>query len=193
MVSARFAASEPASEALLCLTEPPPPSLFSRTGAFLFEGLNCSAVAELLAPCQVSAHWPTAWTPAPPSPWPSCPSAFLAGRQPQPPCCCSTPCVVLAAFSAADRASEVFDCSTLPSLPLLLMRTGEFVLLAPFWVESAVELASWPVYAFWPTAWTRSPHPQPPAWLWLTPCVVSARFPAADSAAEVLDCFTAPL
>src|SRR5262245_64943302 len=95
---------------------------------------------------------------------------------------------------AADSASDVLDWSTLPSVPSLLIRTGRFVLLAPFWVESADELASWPVIAFWPTAWTRSPPQlQPPPCFWLTPCVVSARLPAADSAAEVFDCVTSPL
>jgi hypothetical protein len=62
--------------------------------------------------------------------------------------------MVLAAFTAADSAIELLDCSTFPSLPGLLIRTGVFVLLAPFWVDVAFELASWPVKAFCPTAAT---------------------------------------
>src|SRR5262249_7923874 len=88
------------------------------------------------------------------------------------------------------------------------MRTGSLVLLAPFWVESAVELASWPFHAFWSISWTTgSPPPWPhessqPSFALSAseslaapaPCVaywvVSFLLPAAERAVESLDCVT---
>src|SRR6185369_5345506 len=136
-VPARFSDSAPASEVLLWSTEPPPPGLFlSLTGVFEFDGYHCSDVALLSAFCQVSAHWPTAWTPAPAPPaW----LLFLGSRQPQPPPWdWSTPWIVFAAFTAAASAAELFDCDTLPSLPGLSMRTRVLLLLAPFCFDVAL-------------------------------------------------------
>ena len=64
---------------------------------------------------------------------------------------------------ATEKAPDRFACVTSPSSPELLMRTGELPLLAPSCSDVACELASWPLTAFWPSAWTVTPPPEPPA------------------------------
>src|SRR5436190_1802995 len=102
-----------------------------RTGELVLLAPSCSDVACDSAPCQLSAHWPIAWTVGPP----------------EPPADWSTDWSVLFLFPAAEKAVESLDWSTEPPPPYESIRTGELELLAPVWVESAVESAFWPFFA----------------------------------------------
>src|ERR687887_44916 len=145
-----------------------------RTGELALLAPLCSDVACDSAPCQLSAHWPIAWTVGPS----------------EPPADCSADCSVLLALPAADFADDELDCETSPSSPSLLMRTGALLLLAQHCVESADEPADCSLVAFWSTSCTVGP-PEPPANC-PAACAVAFRLPATDLASELLDWSTEP-
>src|SRR5262245_30898736 len=82
---------------------------------------------------------------------------------PEPPFCVAFWLVSLE-LPATEKAPDRFACVTSPSLPELLMRTGELLLLAPSCSDVACEVASWPLTAFWPSAWTVTSPPEPADW-----------------------------
>ena len=176
-------ANDRATELFDCDTEPLSPLEPMRTGMFSLLACSWTDLASDSASWIVLASWPTACTPEPPSQHLS----FLAGSPP--PCCCSTPWPVSARLPAAEPATELFDCSTSPSLPGLWIRTEMLLLLGFSCLDSAFDLAFWMVSATWPTAC--SPPPPPPC-AWLTPCAVDAALPAAEPATELFDCETLP-
>ncbi len=73
-------------------------------------------------------------------------------------------------FELVAEASDVtaFDWSTLPPLPLLPTRTGEFSFLAPDWSAAESANAPWRLPLDWSTYWIGSlEQPQPPLPDWL--------------------------
>src|SRR3954451_5552759 len=90
-VELRLPAAASAREPLACRTEPPPPALYSRTGALALLGSYWSDVACESASWPFQAFWPSAWTFTPPHPaawsadwvgWVSFPAADFAAAPP---------------------------------------------------------------------------------------------------------------
>src|SRR5689334_16356098 len=115
-----------------------------RTGSLVLLAPVWVESAVELASWPFHAFWSICWTTGAPSPWPheSQPSFTLSGTESSAaPASCVAYCVVSFLLPAAERAVDELDCVTAPSSPLLLMRTGELVLLAQHCVESADESA----------------------------------------------------
>src|SRR3954452_12256671 len=176
VVALLLPALESADELLFCETGPDvAPGLRIARSTAVFLAPLCVDVAAELADWPLDAAWPMPWTPPPPRPPPLC-DAF---------------CVVLFLLPAFESADELLFCDTAPELePGLRIATWIAVLVGLVWVEVAEEFADWPLDAAWPMPWT--PPPPPPAFC-AAFCVVALLLPAADVAAEVLSCETAPL
>src|SRR4029079_9266636 len=104
----RLSATASAVTSFDCSTEPLPPGLRTRIGAFSLDAPNWNAAAPASASCRLHAPWPATCRYEPPWPPPVCDWSIDAS--------------VLLAFSAAATAVVLFDCETSPSLPGLSTR-----------------------------------------------------------------------
>src|SRR5947207_10439185 len=105
-------------------------------------------------------------------------------------------CLVEASFEAVASDETSLDCFTLPSSPLLQMRTGLFVFSAPTCLAEDAAPASWPVKLDCPAAWIPTPDEQPhlfpPVGSWSIRCFVEASFEAAADDVTLFDCLALP-
>jgi hypothetical protein len=117
-----------------CVTLPPLPALFTRTGAASFDAPDCFAADAASAPCSVFASCFATWTPpaGPQAHGAELASCFATGTRPPvgphthgaEPAPCVPCCVVVAVLPAAALEPAVFDCVTLPAFPGLSTRTS---------------------------------------------------------------------
>src|SRR3954462_5919688 len=107
---------------------------------------------------------------------------------------CSACCLVSASFEASASDETSLDCFTLPSSPLLQMRTGALLFSAPTCSASDAAPAICSVELDCPSAWTPSPaeqpHLSPPLRSWSARCEVSASFEASAEDETLFDCVT---
>src|SRR6266540_3361037 len=161
-----------------------------RTGELVLHAPFWVESADESADCLLDAHWPRPCTVAPWPPHEPQPSSRTAGAD-RPPAFCEAFCVVSFLLPAAEMAPDRFDCVTSPSLPALLIRTGELSLLAPSCSDVACDPASWPFTAFCPRTWTVGPALPAPADCSAVWSVVFL-LPAAEPANEALVWVTEP-
>jgi hypothetical protein len=124
-----------------CVTEPPPPGLSTRTGAFVFDAPVCVAAERAAAACSLPADCVAVCTPVDPAPQ-------HAGEVPLA-CACEALWSDEFAFDAFALLSTLFDCETEPSFPGLRTRIPTLVLLGWFCTAPDAAPAAWVLVADW--------------------------------------------
>src|SRR5919106_2733620 len=133
----RFALPAVASDDAVfsCVTEPPSPSLRTRTGTFSFDAPSWAVSPTAIASCSFSACWPITCSPEPSCVWPAV-------------------CSVAFRFPAVAFEVASLVCETSPSSPSLSTRTDVLLFVGCSCAVPAAAPASWSLPASWPASWT---------------------------------------